>query len=627
MPYRGHIFSIDWVTFEPHPLDPDLVFALHEDGWIRTVNLRTGALENVLKTTHARRPLDRVGISPDARAVAVTGLRNNRLQVDILDLHTGQRKAGVELPYSPYAPYLKFSTSGDTLVAATPERGQIYVLDVATNTLRRSWQGKAPGLTYLSNKNKTVTFWPIFGEPDECDIVTGTVTSRPAKGGYKTGNGNREHHAFTPDNTRVFDLSYGSLRQFDIGSGRKLFDERLPAGSARFSRLSLFANEGLLATLSAVSDGAAVLLVHDSLDGHVLQRRLIAMKKTVALDWTLVTHPLSKRIAVACGNTLKVWSIPDPMETLRVNAHALSVQDSGFWFSRNPNVAHFVASAKQFPPNKTQAQLARINLENLEKSQGDKPEDTSLLVLNKDTPPVIHLSANRDGSLVGMQFSQSPTLVIWRNQDDSLVEINRFDLPGYSGFTQVSPTGRLVWSSTGSIETASGKQLQRVNRKNLSEHPEWISPAWVGESYVAEVLLLRKEYSRNTIALERSIVLWSAKTDDPVAIAPAPEVNALAASPDGAQIVEAGKDMRVRIRNGTTLAVERTIRVHDGPVIGVAWHPTLPLLATAAEDFSVRIWDLRTDTLVEEFRTTRNTPTQRLRWSPDGRFLGVSYKA
>jgi WD40 repeat protein len=62
-------------------------------------------------------------------------------------------------------------------------------------------------------------------------------------------------------------------------------------------------------------------------------------------------------------------------------------------------------------------------------------------------------------------------------------------------------------------------------------------------------------------------------------------------------------------------------------VIGVAWHPTLPLLATASEDFSVRIWDLRTDTLAEEFRTTRNTPTQRLRWSPDGKFLGVSYKA
>jgi hypothetical protein len=203
------------------------------------------------------------------------------------------------------------------------------------------------------------------------------------------------------------------------------------------------------------------------------------------------------------------------MEAHKIDAHALSSKDA-FWFSKKPTVAHFVAWAARTPPDKTQAQLARINLE---KPQGDKPVETSFLTLNKSTHPIIQLSANRDGSLVGMQFSQNNTLVIWRNQDDTLIEMNRFDLPGYSGFTQMSPTGRLVWSSSGSIETASGKRLQRVNRKNLSEHPEWISPVWLGESYVAEVLLLRKEYSRNTMALERSIVLWSAKTDDPAAIA------------------------------------------------------------------------------------------------------------
>ena len=136
-----------------------------------------------------------------------------------------------------------------------------------------------------------------------------------------------------------------------------------------------------------------------------------------------------------------------------------------------------------------------------------------------------------------------------------------------------------------------------------------------------------KKDSQNSTAVERSIVLWSTGTDDPAAIANASEAKALAASPDGGQIAEAGKDMRVRIRNGTTLAVERTLRVHDDPVISVAWHPTLPLLATASEDFSVRIWDLRTDALVEEFRSNRNTPALRLKWSPDGRFLGVSYQA
>jgi hypothetical protein len=34
---------------------------------------------------------------------------------------------------------------------------------------------------------------------------------------------------------------------------------------------------------------------------------------------------------------------------------------------------------------------------------------------------------------------------------------------------------------------------------------------------------------------------------------------------------------------------------------------------------------MRTDGLLEEFRSTRNLPILRLKWSPDGRFLGVSY--
>jgi len=34
----------------------------------------------------------------------------------------------------------------------------------------------------------------------------------------------------------------------------------------------------------------------------------------------------------------------------------------------------------------------------------------------------------------------------------------------------------------------------------------------------------------------------------------------------------------------------------------------------------------RTDTLLEEFRSTRSLPIMRLKWSPDGRFLGVSYQ-
>jgi WD40 repeat protein len=263
----------------------------------------------------------------------------------------------------------------------------------------------------------------------------------------------------------------------------------------------------------------------------------------------------------------------------------------------------------------------------LESQPTDKPAGSFTLEAGKDASPAVRLSASADGGLVGIRLIMDNTLVICRNENGTLVEMKRFEVPKYSTFSEMSPSGRSVWSHSGSIETASGTRLQKLNRANTNSPPEDIGAVWLGESRVAEVVLLQSNDAKKRGDAERSLVLWNTVTGDRDCVAFAPEANALAAAPDGGQLAEGGKDMRVRIRNGSTLAVERTLRVHDGPVINVAWHPTLPLLATASEDYSVRIWDLRTDTLVEEFRTTRNAPSVGLKWSPDGRFLGVSYLA
>jgi WD40 repeat protein len=73
--------------------------------------------------------------------------------------------------------------------------------------------------------------------------------------------------------------------------------------------------------------------------------------------------------------------------------------------------------------------------------------------------------------------------------------------------------------------------------------------------------------------------------------------------------------------NGKILT-EREIRVHDAPVTAVAWHPTLPVVATASEDRSVKIWDLRSQTMVQKTGVFLNMPNG-LYWSPDGRSLAV----
>jgi WD40 repeat protein len=129
---------------------------------------------------------------------------------------------------------------------------------------------------------------------------------------------------------------------------------------------------------------------------------------------------------------------------------------------------------------------------------------------------------------------------------------------------------------------------------------------------------------RNTGVDERSrcLLLWDVESGTRIHQVIAPHANALSVSSDGTRIAEAGADMKVRLRDAETLEVAQTLRVHQGPVTDVAWHPNLPILATCSEDFFVRIWDLTTMDLLQEYGTFASFPT-RLSWSPDGTRLSV----
>jgi hypothetical protein len=100
-------------------------------------------------------------------------------------------------------------------------------------------------------------------------------------------------------------------------------------------------------------------------------------------------------------------------------------------------------------------------------------------------------------------------------------------------------------------------------------------------------------------------------------------LHALAVSPDGTLLAEAGTDRRVRIRDCQTLEIVQEFRAHDGTIGALAWHPSLPVLATASEDLTVRFWNLETGERIVDLAVLDDRPVE-MSFSPTGKRFTVS---
>jgi WD40 repeat protein len=239
---------------------------------------------------------------------------------------------------------------------------------------------------------------------------------------------------------------------------------------------------------------------------------------------------------------------------------------------------------------------------------------------------VSFFSASRNGKILA--FGVAPgvhtpaSLCLFRSTDATPIEefeerpnLPSVQLNGLPLSFNLSDNGSVLWLDNEFHEASTGKRITPLDRSGL-KHVEGAA-CWVGNENVVEIAV--KEL--RDAGPSRTLVNWSIK-DGKRTEEPAPDALAISASPDRAHIAEAGSDMRVRIRNAATLQEEMSLRVHDAPVTGVAWHPTLPLLATASKDYTVRIWNLETESPVEEIGLFLGTPGN-LYWSPDGKTLAV----
>ncbi len=99
-------------------------------------------------------------------------------------------------------------------------------------------------------------------------------------------------------------------------------------------------------------------------------------------------------------------------------------------------------------------------------------------------------------------------------------------------------------------------------------------------------------------------------------------VNALAPSADGKLIAIAGSDQSVHLLDAATLEEKSSFRAHDGEITALRFHPRLPVIATAAMDQTVKLWQFDPAKLVGEFLGLGGAPVV-LAFNPSGTLLLV----
>jgi serine/threonine protein kinase/WD40 repeat protein len=626
-----------WINFEPHPQDADLLFALHDDGSIRTVNLAMGEVKDVVcAQSEAREGFKyfRLAISPTAGLAAVSAFdeKKKQMHVRVIDLKTNVKRPDFLFASTgSQHPYLQFDKNSAALVVSLNDPARIHVLDTADGALRWKWpkdedkdKEKSSGVACLSADKSAVVLRREGRAPVEFSLATGAQQEQTSKDRFRIGLGQPENFAFPAEGKSIFSLSNGILRKFDTQSGEKVFDERLPngawqAGRRHPSSLSLFPHENIVVTLTQVSDDSAVILLHDGADGRVTRSRL--MKTDRGNDPSrLVTHPLSKKVAVVRGNRMKVWSLAQPVPKAELSV--LSYSDDGFSFLNSPATLVTTDTVRVDPDAKRgEASFKILNLKNA----GPEADGVALHLTSAHAANgALYVIRNPGGNWLGAKFWGGRDLMVYKTEGGSLQEVRRLAVTENYWEIRFSPSGRLIWTTTGLFETNTGKHLETPRLDGESDRTERIPPVWIDESRMAQIRMVPRNKGRPDTINDRAIVAWKIKNAQRDMIVPAPDALWLDAAPDGSQLVEAGADMRVRLRDAATLGVNKTMRVHEGPVTAVAWHPSLPVIATASSDYSVKIWDLATETPLEEFRYLHNVMAKRLMWSPDGRMLAVS---
>jgi serine/threonine protein kinase/WD40 repeat protein len=118
-----------------------------------------------------------------------------------------------------------------------------------------------------------------------------------------------------------------------------------------------------------------------------------------------------------------------------------------------------------------------------------------------------------------------------------------------------------------------------------------------------------------------AVALFDGKTGEPLRReAQQYRINALAVSADRRLIAIAGEEQVLQVLDADTLEERYRFRAHDDDIRALAFHPQLPVLASASNDGTLKLWDYQEAKLRQTFYGLVGAPVA-LAFSPNGRML------
>jgi serine/threonine protein kinase/WD40 repeat protein len=530
-----------WMSLVPHPQRAGVMVTLQTNGWLRTLDLRSGQVAELFKTTPAGL-LELLAFSADGTVAIARSVRaGNALKGVAVEIFSADGKKGPTIQLEPCtAVRLAFSPDSRQLLteyrlnAGGAQRTQAW--NSQTGVALWTHSPTSPAVAEYSDDGSLIR---VLSERDgirELNTQTGEIGKELAKVPWPMSFSSivsSVQYAAPADWSSIF--TYHSsparfLRRYESGTGKLLFENRV----SELRGIAFLQDSGTLVTLTVRSDRCVVLQYWHGQTGMLI--KAIPLLGQLKGGWRLVVNKKSGDVAVINGTNLRSWNfrLSKPVQVLP------TTHKRAFTFAGEP---WRVARLQQ----KAQAWFLEL-LDTRQPGFDKRPVAVS-------PTPVANpaaLTSNKDGSILAT--SGFPTRVFLR-KDSGLVELFNGSLPQEAGHFQLNSSGTQLWTGHGVFETVTGKLVCKMDRAGVDAPPTGSgTSAWLNSNQILEVALVKAEWpGAPPDAVERAILVWNAKTGDRLATVYAPDAMTFCVSPDGKQIAEAGMDMHIRIRNAETL--------------------------------------------------------------------------